>query len=101
MEDPELRGGPARCCRVHVEHVSEDAGASPRAARVHPLQPPAHPHQGLHHIHFIPFTHLVVHNCLHYEHFISFTPCSPSTIHTLISFTHLVVQQGVQPLTNL
>lgn len=48
LEDPELRGGSARCRRVHAEHLPERAATQPRAARVHPLQPPAHPHQGLH-----------------------------------------------------
>ena len=68
MEDPELRGGPARRRRVHVEHVSEDATASPRAARVRPLHPPAAPHQGTHQTH--SFTHLLVHQGLHQTHFI-------------------------------
>lgn len=46
MEDPVVCGGPAGCGRVHAEHLPEGEGAQPRAARVRPLQPPAHPHQG-------------------------------------------------------
>lgn len=47
MEDPHLRGGPARSRRVHVEHVLEGAEPQPWTARVHPLHPPSHSQQGL------------------------------------------------------
>lgn len=46
LEDPDLRGGAARCGGVHVEHVPEGAESQPRAARVCPLQPPSHSQQG-------------------------------------------------------
>lgn len=46
LEDPDLRGGSAGCCRVHAQHLLEGTATQPRAARVRPLQPSAHPHQG-------------------------------------------------------
>lgn len=48
LEDPELRGGSAGRRCVHAEHLPERTATQPRAARVHPLHPPAHPYQGPH-----------------------------------------------------